>query len=150
MKTYRFHRSLFLPKKIEDVFGFFANPFNLQKITPDWLHFKIFTQPEAIKMEKGFLIEYQIKVHGIPIKWQSEITVWDPPHSFVDEQTKGPYRYWRHNHRFEPKAGGTEIIDEVCYAPLGGWLANRLFVASDLKKIFDYRHKKLKELLVEI
>ncbi|MCB1215344.1 MAG: SRPBCC family protein [Deltaproteobacteria bacterium] len=148
MREYRLHRSLFLNKKIEEVFAFFADPFNLSKITPPWLQFKVLSKPEDVKMEKGFLINYQIKLRGMPIRWQSEITLWDPPHVFVDEQRKGPYRLWRHYHRFEPKAGGTEVIDEVLYAHFGGRLVNRLWVAKDLKKIFDYRHEKLRELVL--
>ena len=103
--------------------------------------------PAPIEMKVGTLIDYRLKLRGIPIRWQSEITAWDPPHRFVDEQRRGPYRCWTHTHTFVPVPDGTLIRDEVEYAVLGGWLVQKFFVAPDIEKIFAYRSTKLKELI---
>ena len=97
-------------------------------------------------MKPGTLIDYELRVHGVPMRWQSEIAVWEPPWGFVDEQRRGPYRLWIHEHRFVEKDGGTLAVDEVRYAVPGGALINALFVARDVEKIFEFRTKKLKEL----
>ncbi|MDB6029984.1 MAG: hypothetical protein JWM16_322 [Verrucomicrobiales bacterium] len=129
---------LWLPKPLEEVFTFFADAQNLEKITPPWLSFWI-VSPRPIAMKQGTLIDYKLRLKGFPLRWQSEISVWDPPHCFVDEQRKGPYRRWRHEHRFQPKDGGTLVRDEVQFAAWGGRIVERLFVEKDLKRIFDYR-----------
>jgi len=134
-----------LPRPLEDVFPFFANTDNLQAITPPWLSFRTLTTGE-ITMKPGTLIDYELRVHGVPMRWQSEIAVWEPPWGFVDEQRRGPYRLWIHEHRFVEKDGGTLAVDEVRYAVPGGALINALFVARDVEKIFEFRTKKLKEL----
>ncbi|MDA1189860.1 MAG: SRPBCC family protein, partial [Chloroflexi bacterium] len=82
--------------------------------------------------------------HRVPVRWRSEIAVWDPPHRFVDRQIKGPYRHWVHEHRFVSRDGGTLAIDHVEYAVPGGALVNKLFVRRDLEKIFAYRMNKLR------
>jgi ligand-binding SRPBCC domain-containing protein len=99
-------------------------------------------------MAVGTRIQYQLKLHGIPIHWESEITGWDPPHFFSDDQIRGPYRHWHHEHSFEERDGGTLVRDKVEYAVPGGSLINRFFVASDLRRIFDYRTATLKKLFV--
>jgi ligand-binding SRPBCC domain-containing protein len=146
MKTHIFKSELWLPCPIDKVFGFFANAHNLQAITPAWLEFQILT-PEPITMRVGALIDYKLRVHGLPLRWQTEITAWQPPHRFVDEQKRGPYRLWIHEHRFEPKDGGTLCADQVRYAVPGGELAHRLFVRRDVERIFAFREMKLHELL---
>ena len=85
-------------------------------------------------------------MHGVPIRWQSEITAWDPPRRFVDEQRRGPYKLWVHEHRFQAKDGGTQVADDVRYAVLGGWLMERLFVRRDIERIFQFRRQKQLEL----
>jgi ligand-binding SRPBCC domain-containing protein len=136
---------LWLPQPREKVFPFFADAKNLQALTPPWLNFQI-TNPEPIEMKVGACLNYRLKVHGVTLRWQSEITVWEPPFRFVDEQRRGPYRSWIHEHTFEEKDGGTLVKDHVQYAVPGGKLINRLFVSRDVKKIFDFRSQTLRRL----
>jgi len=136
--THVFETELWLPQTPGKIFPFFADAHNLEEITPPWLNFKILT-PGEIPMRVGATIEYQIRIHGLPVLWRTEITGWNPPHSFVDEQRRGPYRLWRHTHTFEEKDGGTLCRDHVLYAVPGGALVNRLFVRRDVEKIFAYR-----------
>lgn len=134
-------------KKIEEVFDFFKRPENLEKITPPSLGFQILT-PSPIRMEKGRIIDYRIKVLGIPQRWRSVITDYEPPHRFVDEQLTGPYSFWHHTHEFTQKSEGTLIADQVRYAlgwGLAGDLAHALFVDSQLQSIFDYRSKVIEK-----
>jgi ligand-binding SRPBCC domain-containing protein len=138
---------LFLPSPLEIVFPFFADSGNLETITPPWLRFKIVT-PRPIAMRPGALIEYRLRLHSIPLRWQSEITAWEPPHRFVDEQRRGPYRVWIHEHTFTESKDGCEVRDFVRYAAPGGWLMDRLFVRHDVRRIFEYRTRKLQELFV--
>lgn len=141
MQTFTLERATFLPHPVEEVFGFFAQPENLESLTPPTLRFNILT-PLPIAMREGTLIDYRLRVHGIPLKWRSEITVWEPPHRFVDEQRRGPYRRWVHEHRFLKVDGGTRVEDRVDYAVLGGRLI-QLVVAPDLRRIFNYRQDRL-------
>jgi len=90
MKTYWLRKTIWLPKPRATVFEFFANPGNLDRLTPAWLNFTILT-PATNQIKQGALLNYRLRIHGIPIRWQSEIAVWDPPRRFVDRQTKGPY-----------------------------------------------------------
>jgi ligand-binding SRPBCC domain-containing protein len=134
---------LWLPRRREDVFQFFADAGNLEELTPPFLNFHILT-PRPIAMRIGARIEYRLKLHGLPLRWESEITAWNPPARFVDEQRRGPYRSWIHTHEFIERDGGTEVRDEVRYAVFGGRLADRLFVRRDVRKIFEYRALKLR------
>jgi hypothetical protein len=136
---------LFLPRPLKIVFPFFADAGNLETITPPWLRFKIVT-PRPIAMRPGALIEYRLRLRSIPLRWQSEITVWEPPLRFVDEQRRGPYRTWIHEHTFTESKGGCEVRNFVRYAALGGWLVDRLFVRLDVRRIFEYRARKLQEI----
>jgi ligand-binding SRPBCC domain-containing protein len=138
---------LFLPRPLEIVFPFFADPGNLEILTPPWLRFEIVT-PRPIALRSGALIDYRLRLHSIPLCWQSEITAWEPPHRFVDEQRRGPYRAWIHEHTFMESKGGSEVRDFVRYAAPGGWLVDRLFVRHDVRRIFEYRTRKLHELFV--
>lgn len=130
--------SLFLPRPLDEVFHFFAEAKNLQRITPPWVDFRIAT-PLPIDMRVGALIDYRLTVHGVPISWRTEITAWDPPFGFVDTQLKGPYRRWVHHHRFRETPEGTCVEDQVDFAVPGGWPVERLFVRRDLTKIFLHR-----------
>jgi ligand-binding SRPBCC domain-containing protein len=134
-----------LPGPPEAVFPFFADAGNLEAITPDWLSFRIVT-PRPIEMRVGALIEYRLRLHGVPVSWLTRIEEWDADPvrpRFVDAQLTGPYRLWHHTHEFEPDgAGGTIMRDTVRYAlPYGpfGEIARRLLVARDLEAIFDHR-----------
>jgi len=140
----RLTASLFVPRRHAEVFSFFAEAGNLQRITPPWVDFHIVT-PLPIEMAVGTLIDYRLKVHGVPVGWRTEITVWDPPHQFVDVQRRGPYRRWVHTHRFRAVAGGTQVDDEVDFRVAGGWLVERLFVARDVRAIFQHRQRAILE-----
>ena len=133
---------VWLPRPRPEVFAFFADALNLLSITLDWLHFSVLT-PAPIVMRRGLLLDYALKMRGLPLRWRSEITAWEPPFRFVDEQRRGPYRLWVHEHRFEEKNGGTVVEDSVRYSVLGGALVNRLFVRHDLERIFAYRREKV-------
>jgi ligand-binding SRPBCC domain-containing protein len=143
--SYRLTKSVWVPRPIDEVFEFFGNAANLEKMTPPFLSFKILT-PQPIEMRPGTTIDYRISLRGLPMRWRSEITVWKPPFEFVDEQLKGPYRKWHHLHTFEARDGGTLVGDVVTYEVLGGALIHKLFVEGDLKKIFDYREATLHRL----
>ena len=137
--------SQFLRQSRERLFEFFADAFQLQTITPPWLHFSVLTPP-PIGIVAGTLIDYRLRLHGFPIRWRSRISVWAPPLRFVDEQVRGPYRRWHHEHIFEETAGGTLCRDIVHYAVPGGRLINAVLVRRDLHKIFLFRQQKLAEL----
>ncbi len=146
MHTFSFKSEIWLPKAVDVIFAFFADPRNLQILTPDWLRFQILTKDPMV-MGTGSLIDYRIRIHGIPWRWQTRIDVWEPPYRFVDIQLKGPYTLWYHEHRFVPDDSGTTCLDRVEYAvPVGVWV-DRLLVRPDIEKIFEFRRKKLKELL---
>jgi ligand-binding SRPBCC domain-containing protein len=117
-------------------------------------HSTLVTVPDshsaADRDEEGAVIEYALRVRGFPMRWLTEIERWDPPHGFVDVQRKGPYRLWRHTHRFFEADGGTRIVDDVAYAlPFGplGSLVHRFQVARDVSKIFDYRTERVRSLV---
>ena len=141
--------SVALAAPLETVFSFFSNSRNLEVLTPPWLRFRVLTEGE-IPMSRGAQIDYRLRLHGLPLRWRSEITSWEPPHRFVDEQVIGPYRTWIHEHRFkvEERPGRGPVViasDEVRYQAPGGALVNRLLVAPDLKRIFSYRTARLRE-----
>ena len=123
------------------MFAFFADPRNLERLTPDSLHFEIHT-PQPIAMRAGATIDYQLTLFGLEFQWRTLIESFEPESGFVDIQTKGPYRTWRHSHAFSEAPGGTLVRDrieyEVPFGPLGE-LARRLFVARQLRRIFDFR-----------
>jgi ligand-binding SRPBCC domain-containing protein len=139
---------LWVPEAIDDVFSLFADAFQLEAITPPWLHFQVLT-PRPIDIREGTLIDYRLRLHGIPVRWQSEITAWEPPYRFIDEQRRGPYRRWHHEHTFESQDGGTLCRDRVEYDVPGGSLINRLFVAPDLRRIFHYRREQFPKVLAK-
>lgn len=145
MSEYRFETELWVPRSRAEVFAFFADARNLEALTPAWLKFEILT-PAPIEMRPGALIDYRITVRGLPLRWRTEITRWDPPHEFVDVQLRGPYTLWHHTHRFEESEGGTRCWDEVRYRPRGGALMHWLFVRRDVERIFQYRQQRLREL----
>ncbi|MBP9733628.1 MAG: SRPBCC family protein [Candidatus Omnitrophica bacterium] len=148
-KEYLFRAEQTVNRPLAEVFDFFSRPENLAKITPPRLGFVILT-PTPIQMKPGAVIEYHIRVFGVPLRWVTLITEYEPPYRFVDLQKKGPYRLWHHTHVF--KALGpdrTLLTDEVRYAlPLGilGELARLLFVRRDVESIFDYRRQVIARL----
>jgi ligand-binding SRPBCC domain-containing protein len=145
MRISSFESEISLPKPVDLIFPFFADAGNLQVLTPPWLHFQILTKG-SILMYAGRLIDYRLKIRGVPVRWQTRIDVWEPPYLFVDSQLKGPYTLWRHEHLFVPDSTGTRCIDRVQYAvPWSPWL-DRLFVRPDIERIFAFRRKRLNQL----
>lgn len=132
----------------ERAFAFFADAQNLERITPPELEFRIVT-PQPIDIRQGTLIDYELKMRGIPVKWRTEISTWDPPFEFVDRQLTGPYKQWVHRHSFtELTLSKTLIEDEVRYRlplePLGD--IAHFYVRRELKYIFDFRRRAVKEI----
>lgn len=141
-------QSLDLPR--DEVFKFFSDARNLEKLTPPWLNFKIVEIPE--QLAAGALIRYRLKLRGLPIHWTTRIEEWSPNDRFVDIQTAGPYALWHHTHEFEDLPdGGTLIRDTVRYRlPFGpvGEPVRKLLVEPDTRKIFDYRREAIDRYLL--
>lgn len=146
---HRLIRRQLIPRPIEEVFAFFQDVENLEAITPAFLHFQIVT-PRPIVLLPGTLIDYRLRLFGVPIGWQTRIEVFEPPRRFVDTQLRGPYRLWRHLHEFTVVDGGTWMVDSVEYALPGGpigALAHVLWVRRTLERIFDCRAEQVVRLL---
>jgi hypothetical protein len=140
----RYEDFCFIDRPLDEVFAFFADPYNLEKITPPLLRFEVATVSTE-EIGEGTIIDYRLKLHGLPMKWRTLIREWRPGELFVDFQLKGPYRIWNHTHRFTAIAGGTAMSDRVDYElPLGpvGGLARPLVIA-DVRKIFDFRRETI-------
>ena len=139
-----------IPASLQEVWDFFSDHANLQVITPVGMNFKIISQHHGEKIYAGQIIEYKVSpVLSIPLYWMTEITHVEEKQFFVDEQRKGPYSLWHHQHHFKEIPGGVEMTDIVHYKnPLWiiGDLANILYVKKRVKEIFDFRHKKIEEL----
>jgi ligand-binding SRPBCC domain-containing protein len=150
MKSFVLEREQWVPRPLDEVFAFFSRPENLQLITPPWLHFAMVETPRELTV--GSLIRYRLRVHGVPIRWASEITVWNPPHGFVDRQLSGPYALWNHEHRFASLNGGTTMQDRVRWALPLAWAGMLVYgiVKRDVEKIFDFRAQKMKEIFPEL
>jgi len=140
MAVHRFERLQRVSRPLSEVFAFFADAANLEQLTPGFLHFQILT-PLPIAMRSGALIDYQLRLYGVPLRWRTLIETFEPGVGFVDVQLRGPYRVWRHHHTFRAVDGGTEIVDEIDYAlPL--WPASAValpLVRRSLRQIFDHR-----------
>ena len=148
-RIHRLERSQLVLRPLEDVFAFFSDAANLEALTPPFLGFSIET-PLPIEMRKDTRIDYSLALYGIPVRWRTRITVWEPELRFVDEQESGPYALWRHTHEFERRDSSTLVRDTVDYrvgfGPLG-WVARRLFVAKMLERIFEFRRDAVERLL---
>jgi len=134
--------SMTVPRPLAEVFPFFAEASNLQRITPAGLDFRILT-PMPIPMREGTRIDYELRLAGIRFGWTSRISKWEPPHVFVDEQVRGPYREWIHTHAFEASEEGTLMTDHVAYRlpiPFLGEIGYPL-VSRQLRRIFRYRRE---------
>jgi len=141
-------REQWVPRRPEEVFPFFADPMNLERLTPPFLHFRVL-RSSTPALGEGTAIDYRLRLHGLPVRWQSRIERWEPSRGFVDRQVRGPYRLWQHTHEFEPWHDGTIVRDRVRFAlplaPLGDLVAGAL-VEHDLDRIFDFRREKIHEL----
>jgi hypothetical protein len=138
MHMHQFSSEIWLARPIKEVFAFFSDAANLDSITPPWLSFRTVTR-QPIEMHAGTVIDYRLRVRGFPVQWRSEITEWEPPYHFVDEQVRGPYRLWIHAHSFQPRNGGTLVCDDVRYAVPFDWLLHKFVVRPDVERIFTYR-----------
>lgn len=148
-KTYRLERDQLIPMKRDKVFEFFSDAFNLERLTPPFLNFQILT-PAPIDIQQNTLIDYRIRLFGIPMRWRTRIERFEPDNAFVDNQIRGPYALWHHTHTFEETAAGTLMRDVVLYRlPLGplGTLAHWMFVRRTLEAIFNYRRDALDDAL---
>lgn len=151
MKVHVFACEMLAPLAVRDTFTVFENPYNLARLTPPWLNFKILTP--NLKMHKDAEIEYSLAWMGLPMRWKTRITEYEPPFLFVDEMEKGPYSLWRHRHTFRPSEQGTIVGDRVEYAlPLGpiGNLAHNLMVRRQVEEIFLFRQRALDGIFAEI
>jgi ligand-binding SRPBCC domain-containing protein len=149
MKAYILKRQQTIPRPLDEVFNFFKQPDNLEKITPSSVGFTILT-PRPITMQVGTVLEYTIRLLGLPVRWTTLISVYDPPHRFVDVALAGPYSFWHHTHTFEKNDQGTIMSDEVHYSlPFGifGRIAHFLWVERQLEHIFNYRMRIIADLL---
>jgi ligand-binding SRPBCC domain-containing protein len=143
MKFRHFESELWLPRPRQEVFAFFADAANLDAITPPWVKFQTIT-PGPIEMRAGTLIDHRLRIRGFPIRWRTKITAWEPPARFVDEQIRGPYRLWVHEHLFEERDGGTLVADRVRYAVPLDFIVHPLLVRRDVERIFAWRTECLK------
>lgn len=139
--THRLQRTTLLPGSLAEVFAFFKNPRNLERITPPWLGFRI-TSATDEAVREGTRIAYRLSLHGIPLRWESRIAEYEKDSHFADEQLRGPYARWYHRHTFRAVPGGVEMTDDVEYRlPFGplGRLVHWLVVRHQLRAIFHYR-----------
>jgi ligand-binding SRPBCC domain-containing protein len=138
------HRDTVVHAPLAETFDFFADPSNLERLTPPWLRFSMRTSL-PLTMRAGAEIEYRIHIYGVPIRWVTVIDVWEPGKRFVDRQLAGPYLWWRHEHRFQADGDATRVTDEVDYRPRVAWLTRRL-VRRDVERIFEYRQAELRRI----
>lgn len=150
-KPYILQREIWLPQSRPEVFDFFRDAANLQRITPSFLDFQIKT-PLPITMLKGTIIDYELKLNGLPFGWRTEITEWKPCDYFIDSQIRGPYKMWVHLHRFEDRDGGTWMQDRVEYQVPGGPAApliHAVLVRRKVEAIFGYRQKAIHQIFFD-
>jgi ligand-binding SRPBCC domain-containing protein len=143
-----FFSEVWIPQKVNQVFPFFSDEKNLEKLTPSSLNFQVLKKSTE-RMQAGTLIDYKLRVHGFPLRWRTLIESWSPDKSFVDTQLKGPYKQWHHTHEFNEIYGGTLMRDRVKYQLPFGFLGNVFladFIKSDIEKIFSYRKKIIAQL----
>lgn len=134
-----------VPAPLDDVFRFFSDPYNLERITPPFLGFAV-RRMSTPQIERGTVLTYRLRLHGLPVFWRTVIEEWTPPHRFVDRQVFGPYALWQHTHTFEPEQGGTRLDDLVRYrlrcaalqsTPVLAW------VHRDVRAIFEFRQRTI-------
>lgn len=151
MAEYVFEREVEIPRPRGEVFEFFSKAENLERITPSSVGFNMIT-PLPIEMRVGTLIDYTISLYGIPVKWRTEITAWDPPNEFEDIEIWGPYKQWIHRHTFEDTGRGTTLMKDVVryrlpLEPFGD--VAQWFVGREIEGIFNYRQEVISEIFKE-
>jgi ligand-binding SRPBCC domain-containing protein len=146
-QIHRVETRCLLPRPLAQVFPFFSDPANLERLTPPWLRFEVLGKPG--RAHAGQVIDYRLRLRGLPLRWRTLITHWEPPRRFVDVAVQSPYGLWHHEHRFEARGRQTLMTDRVHYslplAPLGDWLAAR-YVRADVERIFAYRSQAVQAL----
>jgi ligand-binding SRPBCC domain-containing protein len=146
--SHRLYRKTVIPAALTEVFAFFSQAENLDRITPPWLHFRILT-PTPLELQRNKRIDFSLRLNRILVRWTTEISEWDPPHSFEDTQIKGPYRQWVHYHRFTASDRSTVMEDAVFYR-VPGWifepLVHSYLVRPKLEAIFDYRENQVQRI----
>ncbi len=146
---HRLEQTVTVDRPLAQVFPFFSDPRNLERLTPPFLRFQVLAMSGGDRAHEGQVIDYRLRVRGLPLRWRTLITRWDPPHGFVDVAAHSPYAFWHHTHRFRPKGRRTEMTDTVLFSlpfhPLGEWLAGRL-VQADVEQIFAYRSRAIAEI----
>jgi len=135
---------LWLPRPASELFAFLTDVSRLDSLTPPWLRVRVLT-PGPIAMGAGTLIDYELRLRGLPLRWRTEITGWEPPYRFAERQARGPFTSWEQEHRFIARDGGTVVRDEADYRVPGGALASRLIVTPEIARIFSYRAARLEE-----
>ena len=150
MPIHTLRREQVVDADLDTVFAFFADAGNLEAITPPLLRFAVVTPP-PIAMGAGTFIQYRLRVHGVPVRWDTLIQAWEPPRRFVDVQVRGPYRLWHHTHELSARDDGRTLMRDTVRYALGfgalGALAHRLVVRRDLEAIFAYRAQRVAQLL---
>jgi len=136
---------VWLPRPASDLFAFLSDPSNLDSLTPPWLRVRILN-PGPIAMGPGTLIDYELRLRGLPLRWRTEITGWEPPHRFTERQARGPFTSCEQEHRFVARDGGTLVRDRIEYRVLGGALTGRLVVVPEFARIYSFRAARLEEL----
>jgi ligand-binding SRPBCC domain-containing protein len=153
MVIHTLRREQVLPLGAEAIFAFFTDAGNLEAITPPLLRFELVTPP-PIAMGVGTFIQYRLRLHGVPLRWDTLIQAWEPPHRFVDVQVRGPYRFWHHTHEVEALDAERSLVRDTVRYAIGfgmlGALAHRVVVRRDLLAIFDYRAAKVGDVLARM
>lgn len=142
MKVHTYESEIWLARPRPEVFEFFADAGNLERLTPPWVRFRILT-PRPIALGPGALIDYRLRLRGLPVRWRTLISDWQPPQRFTDLQLRGPYRFWHHTHSFEERDGGTLCRDRVLYAVPFDRLVHDRLVRPDVERIFAHRREVL-------
>jgi len=146
MKVFTLERQQVVPTQLEETFEFLSNPQNLAQLTPPWMNLELESSSDShLRMDTELC--FRLKVRGLPLRWTARIAIWLPGRQFVDEQVRGPFRFWTHVHTFEPVYGGTKVTDRMRYALRGGALADRYLVRRVLERAFDHRAQATEEAL---